>query len=589
MSESAKDRIATFVFIGLVVSLSIAVNPRRSLADALVVTRAMNASTIAEIFVEEEVVRVELEIGSDDVAAFKNLLPDELYEKLTGNDRLREERLAEFFERDFVIQAGDLVLSGKAAEITAGRRIVRDEITGDPLLLQPKDADWVLRTMLVYDLEQTPENLSIQPPSATSNTIASIGFVVYHKGVAVNDFRYLSRKELLDLDWSDPWYSKFQKSNLQRRYDAPAAAFLYVENFEVRKEIVIRPKDLQSWVDLGLEGKTKISASQRDDVRTKAAEYLATQTPLQVDGQTIAGTLDRVHFINRTLKTTGVVQPGTDIDLNIAMLGAIYVYPIESLPQNVTMQWQLFDDRISRVPCVATDEAGGMPWTLDPTDTMLVWKNFLKKPTVPAFMNVAPPERKTIGIPVFTLIGVLGFGLVWAFSASPKSRPVLSTLGVITLAGATGVFSPGPRVSLSVGRGIKMPNDDGKEIAFSLLHNIYRAFDYREKGIVYDVLERSASGDLLTDIYLDTRKSLTLASQGGARVKVKAIELSDCRATPNGTDSFVANCTWMVTGSVGHWGHLHQRTNQYQGELVIKAINGEWKIIEMELTDEQRI
>ena len=36
---------------------------------------------------------------------------------------------------------------------------------------------------------------------------ATIGFVCYHEGVPVNDFRYLSEEVTLDLDWDDPWFS----------------------------------------------------------------------------------------------------------------------------------------------------------------------------------------------------------------------------------------------------------------------------------------------------------------------------------------------------------------------------------------------
>jgi hypothetical protein len=52
------------------------------LADALVVTRAMQASTIAEVFVDEDQIRVEIEVGAADVEAFRNILPDEMFEKL---------------------------------------------------------------------------------------------------------------------------------------------------------------------------------------------------------------------------------------------------------------------------------------------------------------------------------------------------------------------------------------------------------------------------------------------------------------------------------------------------------------------------
>ena len=33
------------------------------------------------------------------------------------------------------------------------------------------------------------------------------------------------------------------------------SGFLYIEPYEVRKEIIARPLDLQFWIDLGLDGR----------------------------------------------------------------------------------------------------------------------------------------------------------------------------------------------------------------------------------------------------------------------------------------------------------------------------------------------
>ncbi len=42
----------------------------------------MKASTIAEIYVEQGRIRFELEIGTAELDAFRNLLPDSIYETL---------------------------------------------------------------------------------------------------------------------------------------------------------------------------------------------------------------------------------------------------------------------------------------------------------------------------------------------------------------------------------------------------------------------------------------------------------------------------------------------------------------------------
>ena len=55
----------------------------------------------------------------------------------------------------------------------------------------------------------------------------------------------------------------------------------------------------------------------------------------------------------------------------------------------------------------------------------------------------------------------------------------------------------------------------------SLLKNTYRAFDFKEESVVYDKLAISNEGDLLSEVYLQTKKSMILENQGGIQVKVK--------------------------------------------------------------------
>ena len=133
-------------------------------------------------------------------------------------------------------------------------------------------------------------------------------------------------------------------------------------------------------------------------------------------------------------------------------------------------------------------------------------------------------------------------------------------------------------------------NDNAKAIVANLLHNVYRAFDYREESEIYDVLARSVGEELLTDIYLSTRRSLVLKKQGGAQSKVKDISLEALTIKPSDEDnSFIAEATWTVNGSVGHWGHIHKRSNRYEAEFVIGEVDKVWKIKTMKVYNEERI
>ncbi len=573
----------------LVIAMALAA-PDRSHADAIIVTRAMLATSIAEIFVEEGSLRLELEIGVPDVAAFQNLLPDAVHEDLGHASEPLARRLPRFFRSDFVIRAeGGAPLSGRLLEIGPRRRVRRDEISGETLLSDAGEGEVVVFAVLEYALPERPKSLELSfsgGPDGVSK--ASVGFVLYHLGVAVNDFRYLGPQVILDLDWEDPWYSRFRSRSLRRRYDAPLNAFLYVEPYEVRSEIIARPLDLQQWIDLGLEGRRTIPVDMQAELKRKVAEFLAAHSPVTIDGEPVRPSLDRIHFLRRTLRSSAVIDPPEELDVHSAMLGAIYVFPTDGLPQEVTLTWDLFAPRIQRVPATASDEAGPLPYLLQPDDRVLRWQNFLKRPTLPTLVEVERPPRLPLRVlAAFGWLCGAAFALVvaWqALAALRGGRP--SRRGV----GAALVLLGAAALGLAGARSAAVDDERATEILTALLHNVYRAFDFRDESVSYDVLERSVAGDLLPRIYLEMRRGLELASQGGARVKVKEIELVNVAAeTLDGGPGFLARCTWNVKGSVGHWGHVHQRTNRYQAELTVQPLAGHWKITELDLLHEERI
>ncbi len=187
----------------LLAALSLVPAPR---PDATVVTRAMTATTIAEFFVDQDSFRLQIEIGIADLRAFGNLLPNEIREQIGLAPEPLQERLQQFFSEDCVVRAdGGDPLIGRVKILLGRRRLVRDEITGEPLPNQPADAEVVVYAELTYSLKSRPATLSLQPPLGSgARASANIGFVLYHEGLPVNDFRYLSAEETVDLDWVTP-------------------------------------------------------------------------------------------------------------------------------------------------------------------------------------------------------------------------------------------------------------------------------------------------------------------------------------------------------------------------------------------------
>jgi len=557
---------------------------QKSSADALIVNQSMLASTIIEFYIDDKGVTAELEIGLESLPVFKNLLPDEVYQQLGFGNEVSLLRQRAFFSKQLaLLGAGNKPLAGEVLAIGPSRKVLRDRFNGTPLPIQD-EAPEIVRASLRYHFEAglKPEQLIFVAP-ASSNT----GFVVYHNKVAVNDFRYLRSGYTLKLDWEDPWYSQFSSRSLRRQYYAPMSGFIYVEPFEVRKEIIARPKDLQRWIDLGLEGKTIIPVELQAEIKAKVASFLAQHQPVSIDGKAREGMLDSINFLERTLTSSRVIDPPVPLSADAAILGAIFVYPQKALPQQVTMDWDLWDERVSIVPVSAVDQAGPLPSYLDREWTQLEWKNFLKNPVIPTLEVIQPPvdDWKLVlgkGFPITALLVLLSLG--WVYQTIKKQQPRVLPVGITFLLLASCL------ASLLFGESNSPPPARAETIVSKLLHNIYRSFDYRDEGDIYDVLERSVTGELLTNIYLETKRSLVLANQGGAQAKVKNVQLDSLELKPAVDEqSFSAEVNWTVNGSVGHWGHIHQRSNRYQALLTVVPVQKQWKLQKMVVLQEERL
>ena len=88
--------------------------PTLALGDAIVRTNAMFATTIAEIYISEEEVLVDLEVGLNDLESFANLVPDQIYTEMGNEPMPLAERARRFFAEDFllIVDGADTPLMG---------------------------------------------------------------------------------------------------------------------------------------------------------------------------------------------------------------------------------------------------------------------------------------------------------------------------------------------------------------------------------------------------------------------------------------------------------------------------------------------
>jgi hypothetical protein len=184
--------------------------------------------------------------------------------------------------------------------------------------------------------------------------------------------------------------------------------------------------------------------------------------------------------------------------------------------------------------------------------------------------------------------------ILWTIRRKRKSQATLLPMIAVMVLIITGALTY-PSVRVSVARPTAMagelPPDQAQNLLHVLLKNVYRAFDFRDEEDVYDKLAVSVSGDLLAEIYLQNRRSFAIQKAGGAQAKIQSVEIQDAVAErlDDPPMAYAITGNWTAQGTVGHWGHVHTRRNRYHAIVTVEAIDGAWKITDMEVLEEQRV
>jgi len=575
-------------------------------ADWINLTGAETSPNIAEIYVLDDHVKLVLEVYIGDLDRFEDLVPDEWLKDVAAERPDAEARLKRFAEQhfQFVTESGEQLPALMQLVEPRERKDRQSPFAGmiNPMTRQrvpeaPQDKR-VLYAEIIYPYASKPKELTIIPPlDEDGRARVSIGFIAYHKAVPIIDFRYLGAAAHLLLDWEDPWYSKFDNPNLKRHHKSALMSFLYVEPFEVRHEILTRVKDLETWMDLGLRGDEYIEVDELEPLKQRIGDFLLTQNPVLVDGKALKPILDRTNYVKVSITGIQLVEKPQRLEISTAIVGVIIAYITEGLPQQVTVDWQLFTDQVQQVPATATDPAGPLPSFVSPDDNLLTWTNFLKNYQMPTVRQVAVADTLgDVNIPVGSIlfaVAILPVG--WRLRAASREGKPLVAQSVMILVLLGGALASYPYTQVSVAKPVLMAGElndqQAQQLLQALLKNVYRAFDFRDENDVYDKLALSVEGDLLTDIYLQNRKSFAVQKAGGAQAKVKDVDIQHAQAErrEGDTPTYAIRGQWTATGTVGHWGHVHTRQNQYDAIVTVKADQGDWKISGLELLEEQRI
>ncbi len=560
-------------------------------ADYLPMDGAEVANNIAEIRVEDDGVRIQLEIYVGDARTFEALLPDAWFSTDTSERPDEAERLAEFAETGVTVRREDgSALPLRIAVIEPRMRFDRTTaLTGqrDPLtgreFPKPPDDPRVIYAELVYGFEGTrPAVIEISPPMDEAGfPRATIGMAVFDRDVPVTNFRYLSAPARLTMDWNDPWYSRFDNPNLRRHHRSGVTTYLYVEPRELRHETLIRVRDIDPWIGLDLTPGQRLSAEEQDRIKEQGAQFLAGRNPLAIDGMAATPASYRAELL--TLDTSGlqIVEDKVALSADAAFLGVILSFPHRDLPETATVQWDMFNERITNVPATASDPAGPFLSGATPDAPEIVWNNHLLTYEAPVVAPVPVGASGRVGVPILSVLA--GIIAVAAVVAAIRRRGMLRYVGAgLAAAGIAGAVALVNVANVNVRNPFEgVPEPDEAVLAFDgLLGSINIAQlevgPEARQGALEPLVTRAAMDQVAPEL----ERALAVRVPGGGLARVNSVGglvIEDMAALPQGF-GFSGLAAWTADASAGHWGHGHRRIVEYRALIEVVEEAGHWKL-----------
>jgi hypothetical protein len=369
--------------------------------------------------------------------------------------------------------------------------------------------------------------------------------------------------------------------------DTGVQSYLSVEPFETRHEVMLRLVGLTG--ELDLDGLSTVEVAAQPDVAERLADLVLDGTEVLIDGVPASGRLRRAEFM--TVDPTGALPRPRAVPEPVAdaVIGVIVSYPTPGMPRAVVLEWRRFPTGIEAIPATAIDPENVASEVLSSNRRRLVWDNTLLEDPIPT-VEAVPVEPVDLPVPWLSLplFAVAGWLIVTGFGGGRSTVFIAAARVVLAVA-----LAVGPLVETAIalpGSSGRTPSErQARRILAGLLPNVYRALEFRSEELIYDRLALSVTGDALSEVFLEQRRTLEVEERGGAQARVEAVEILDATQITPRDRGFGVRAVWTVGGLVTHFGHRHFRQNRYNAVLDIVPVDQTWKIRSVEILETERL
>ena len=562
-------------------------------ADVVLTNGSEVAPNIAVLHVKDDGVYVDLEIYVEDIPLFADMLPIGWSSDFAGGKPKAEQdsnqgstqtlsRALSIFGRD------ERALHAEIRKLKYRTRLdrasplagQRDPFSGQIVPSPPTDPRVLFVEVFFPFQNSVPKELTIVPPSQDGEPLVTIGMQVFDREVPVTDFRFLSKPAELKIHWPDPWETRFSAASLNRKAQDGTSTFLYIEPREVRHETLIRLRRLAPWIDETTEVGQTLSPQRSALIVNQAASFLASRNPVTIDGKSVQPSNVTAKLLELTSQGFQVVEPGKEVSVNSAFIGAILSFSSAELPDHVTVTWDMFDEEISRVATISNDIAGPFFGAVTPADPQFHWQNHLLQYQRASVTQIPVEQQKRQNPAAALIAGIISaVSLCFLLLTRGKVAKRASCVTMIAAASATFVFS-GYFPELPWNKPEPPEQQVAEDILRSMVENLntvtLETSPAARKAELAHIVTAASLGDIATEV----ERGLVIRTPGGSLATVTDIrdlklERVDPTLKPGG---FSILAKWTVKAQGGHWGHAHMRAVTFRVLAEVVPESGQWKL-----------
>ncbi|MEX1024220.1 MAG: hypothetical protein WD226_04000 [Planctomycetota bacterium] len=348
------------------------------------------------------------------------------------------------------------------------------------------------------------------------------------------------------------------------------------------------------WLGLGETFEEEVPPSARQALLPMAEALFTRSGRVKIDGVEVAPTACSISWW--LAYGDGFGTPGLELWLTYEHGDPVHPKPCES----IAFTWREFaeidgrGDYFERIPVgfeMNKVFSYGDVFTWEPTH---IWHAVEERDRLEFVPPAPPPPLETWRIPLAALallaLGVLGAGYLRLVRAPGA---VIGLFLVLATGAAWALRDRAVHAWVPFGeRRAALPTETRALELFERLHtNVYAAFGAERESDIYDILARSVTDDLLDDLYTEIYTSLILREEGGAVCEIERLEPfeSVVSSMDAETATFTVDHAWRVYGSVFHYGHGHQRINQYKARYYVMHDGAAWRIAAVDTREHLRI